>query len=268
MRSRYLFLVLALFSQMPAACFQETADSSGHVRVSNGRISVSAQNVPLRQLLDEVRQAAGITVLISPGMEAEEISVTFNDALLEQGLQILLGRYDSLFLFSANSTERSDLTKVWVYRKGEANGIEPAPAELLSGTKTLRDKLNDPDSGVRSRAFEALLNRPGTEEKEAVLRAVLAERDENVRIRMVESVHSSGLQLPPEFWSSLSADSSEHVRLLVLDAVEGTSQVRDFAASALTDPSPHVRLRAKEILDALATVAPSAAPCEACVHQR
>jgi len=73
---------------------------------------------------------------------------------------------------------------------------------------------------------------------------------------MIESVRNHGLQLPPEFWGSLSADPSENVRMLVLDALEGTPQIRDYAALALTDPSPHVKMRAQAILDFLG--APSA----------
>jgi hypothetical protein len=71
---------------------------------------------------------------------------------------------------------------------------------------------------------------------------------------MIESLRSSNLSLPPEFWGSLSDDPSEQVRLLVLDALEGTSQARNFAALALSDPSDHVKLRAKEILDVLGNV--------------
>jgi hypothetical protein len=266
MKIRRVCLVLALSTQFPAARSQEIAATS-HVTVSKARISVRAQKVSLRQLLDEIRQAAGISLSAFPGAEAEEISATINDAPLEQGLRTLLGGYDSMFLYSSRNSERADLTKVWIYRKGQGTGIEPASLEALAGTKSLREKLNDPDPAVRARAFAALLNRPGIEEKEAVIRAVLAERDDNVRAGMIESLRSSGLQLQPEFWGSLSADPSEHIRLLVLDALEGTSQIRDFAALALTDPSPHVKLRAKEILDALGTATAPAPPCEDCVKQ-
>jgi hypothetical protein len=96
-----------------------------------------------------------------------------------------------------------------------------------------------------------MLARPGIEEQDAIAKAVLAERDDSLRASMIESVRSSGLQLRPEFWGSLSADPSEHVRMLVLDALEGTPQIQDFAAVALTDPSPHIKLRAKEILEFL-----------------
>jgi hypothetical protein len=263
-----LFLMLVLTNQVQSAYAQEAAAAAGRVSMSNGRISVRAADVPLRQVLDDLRQATGISFSAFPGADAEVVSAAINDAPLEQGLRILLGRYDSIFLYSANDKGAADLKKVWVYQKGEATGLEPAAAEALAGTKTLREKLNDPDSGVRARAFEAILARPGIEEQELVIRTVLSERDDSLRARMIESVRSSSLQLPSEFWGSLSADPSEQIRLLVLNALEGTSRARDSATLALTDPSPHVQLRAKEILDSLGASGASAPGCDGCVRQK
>ena len=251
MRRLPLFLALALSSHLPSAYSQEAAANSGRVTLSNGRIFVNAKNVPLRQLLDEVRQAAGFHLSTFPGAEAEMISAVIHDAPLEEGLRILLGKYDSVFLYSAKDSDRAYLKNVWVYRKGQANGLEPAAAEALANTKELRVKLSDSDPAVRTRAFEALLARPGIEEHEAIARAVRTERDDNLRASMIESVRGHNVQLAPEFWGSLSADPSEHVRMLVLDALEGTPQIRDYAALALTDPSPHVKMRAQAILDFL-----------------
>jgi len=256
-----LFLVLAFANPLPSAYSQE-ASNLRRVIVANGRISVSAQGIPLRQILDDVRQASTVGFSTFPGAEAELISADIDNVPLDQGLRILLGRFDSIFLYSAHDADRAELTRVWVYRKGQASGLEPTPEEAAANTKGLREKLNDPDRGVRRRVFEALLARPGIEEQDAITTAVLAEPDDSLRASMIESVRSSSLRLPPEFWGSLSNDTSEHVRLLVLDTLEGTAQARDFATLALTDPSPHVRLRAKDILDAIAPESASAPGCE------
>ena len=259
-----LFLALVI-ANLQSAHAQEAAAGTSRVTVSDGRISVRAADVPLPQLLDELRQATGVSFSVFPGAEAEAISAAINDAPLEQGLRVLLGRYDSILLYSANDKGGADLKKVWVYPKGQGAGLEPAAAEALARTTTLREKLGDPDPGVRSRAFEAVLARPGIEEQELVVRAVLSERDDSLRARMIESVRSSSLQLPPEFWGSLSADPSEQIRLLVLNALEGTPRSRDVATLALTDPSPHVQLRAKEILESMGD---ASAACDGCVRQK
>jgi len=261
-----LFLLLVFANQLQIAHGQEAAAGTGHVTVTNGRISVRAANVPLRQLLDDLRQATGISFTSFSGADAEVVSAAINDAPLEQGLRVLLSRYDSILLYSANDKGAADLKKVWVYQKGQGTSLEPAAAEALAGTKTLREKLSDADPGVRVRAFEAMLARPGIEEQELVVRAVLSEREDSLRARMIESVRSSNLQLPPEFWGSLSADPSEQIRLLVLNALEGTPRSRDVATLALTDPSPHVQLRAKEILDSLG--AAGATACDGCAPQK
>ena len=254
-----LFSVL-VFAGVPLNSYsQEAPPASSHMAWSNGRISLSAREVPLPQLLDEIRQATNLSLSVFPGAEEEVISVVLKDAPLEQGLRILLGRYDSIFLYSANDRGGADLKKVWVYRKGQATGLEPASAEAIAGTKALREKLNDPDAVVRRRAFDALLARPGIEERELIISAVLTERDDSLRANMLESAHSSGLQLPPEFWASLAGDPSEQVRLLVLNSLEGTMEAQSVAALALTDPSPHVQSRAKEILDSLPSARPPAA---------
>jgi hypothetical protein len=253
-----LFLVL-VFAGAPTGSYSQEAPASSHVTCSNGRISLSAREIPLPQLLDEIRQAANLSLSVFPGAEEEMISAVLKDAPLEQGLRTLLGSYDSIFLYSANGRGGADLKKVWVYRKGQATGLEPASAESVAGTKALREKLNDPDAAIRRRAFDALLSRPGIEEREFIIQAVLAEREDSLRANMLESVRSSGLQLPPDFWSSLAADPSEHVRLLVLDSLEGTMEGQNFASLALSDPSPHVQLRAKEILDSLPSARPPSA---------
>lgn len=255
----YLFLVLVIAGAPLSSYSQEAPAPASHVTFSNGRVSLSAREIPLPQLLDEIRQAANLSLSVFPGAEEEVVSVTVKDAPLEQGLRTLLGRYDSIFLYSANDRGGADLKKVWVYRKGQATGLEPTSAETITGTKALREKLNDPDSVVRRRAFDALLARPGIEEREIIINAILSERDDNLRANMLESVSSSSLQLPPEFWASLARDPSEQVRLLVLNSLEGTTEAQNIASLALTDPSPHVQSRAKDILDSLSSARPPAA---------
>jgi len=260
MRRFPLYLALVLSIHLPGAYSQEAAANSGRVTLSNGRINVIAKNIPLRQLLEEIRQAAGFSLSTFPGAESEMISAVINDAPLEEALRIVLGRYDSVFLYSTGDSERAGLKSLWVYRKGQATGLVPAAAEALADTKGLRAKLNDSDPAVRARAFEAMLARPGIEEHDSIGRAVRAERDDGLRATMIESMRNSGLQFRPEFWGSLSADPSENVRMLVLDALEGTPQIRDFAALALTDPSPHVKQRAQEILEHLGAATASPKP--------
>lgn len=250
MSHRVLRVILVFVSQLIPGYGQEAAAGASHVAVTSGRISIRAEEVPLKQLADEIRQASGIHVADCADADAEMVSVNI-DAPLEQGLRILLGRYDSVFLYSASDSGPAVLKKIWIYHKGRADGLEPAEVGATASTRELREKLKDPDPVVRQRAFQLLISRPGREEHDAIMSATLAERDDGLRASMLEALASSGLELSAEFWNSFSSDPSEHVRLLVLDALEGTPGIGDIAVPALNDPSPHIRQRAKDILDTL-----------------
>ena len=47
---------------------------------------------------------------------------------------------------------------------------------------------------------------------------------------------------------SLMSDPTEHIRIPALDALQGSANLREFAAVALTDSSPHIPRRAQEFL--------------------
>src|ERR1044071_1104346 len=105
-----LCVALVLLSHVSGAYSQE-APHSERVTISNGKLSVRAQDIPLRQLLDEIRQASGISLSTFPDAEAEMISATINEAPLEQGLRNLLDRYDSIFLYTARDGGHAELKK-------------------------------------------------------------------------------------------------------------------------------------------------------------
>jgi hypothetical protein len=64
---------------------------------------------------------------------------------------------------------------------------------------------------------------------------------------MVEAVRSSGSELPGDVWASLVTDPAEHVRILALDALQGSPNLRALIALALADSSSHIRQRAEEM---------------------
>src|SRR5689334_8158806 len=106
MRGCLLCMAPLLVVQLSTAYAQEAAANSGRIAVSNGRISIRAENVPLRQLLDEIRVACSVSLSAFPGAEAEMISAVIHDSTLEDGLRALLSRYDSIFLYSARDSRQ------------------------------------------------------------------------------------------------------------------------------------------------------------------
>jgi HEAT repeat protein len=238
---------------IPRAGAQETVAvvPAQWVRIENGRLTLRAQGVGLRRLLDEVSQATSVPFLTFAGADEETISASMDNVPVEDAVRLLLGRYDSFFLYSGDDSGRSALKSVWIYRKGESRGVQPAAPETLESTRQIRSRLADPNASVRVRAFEALLARPGIEELDAITSAAKAERDDEARARMIAALRSTDLAIGPEFWGSLMADPSEQIRMLALEAFEGSPQLREWVRSALSDPSPHVRQHAQEMLESL-----------------
>jgi hypothetical protein len=217
------------------------------VVLRDGRLTVRAQKVPLDQLMSAIQRASGSTTTVFRDADPPVISADVTDMPLESALRILLRDYDAFLLYSAGSGTQSVLRSIWVYHRGEAEGFQPAPPEALQAAREIRSALGDTDPAIRMKAFRALLERPGPDARDAIAAAVLAERNASVRGAMVEAVRSSGSELPDDVWTSLVTDPAEQVRILALDALQGSPNLRAVIALALADSSPHVRQRAEEM---------------------
>jgi hypothetical protein len=223
------------------------------VNLLNRTISVASERCALQELAAEIGRVAGLPVSVSTAAADDQISINIRGMSLEETLRAVLIGHDAFFLYSAEAG-RAALRGVWVYSKGEATELQPAAPHALQSTREIRAKLQDSEPSARTRAFRALLERPGSEVVEAIAAAVVQERDDTVRGSMIEALRSSGVELPTEVWGSLTADPAEHIRMLALDALQGSPSLRGFAAMALSDASPHVRQRAQEIIDELEAI--------------
>lgn len=220
--------------------------------IREGRLTLQVLHGSLGLILDEVAQAAKITIVRGEGVGDDLVSVDLRNTPLERGLQEILRNQDSFFLYGAEGNSPASLKKVWVYPKGQARGLQPGPPEAWASVKEIEAKLANADALVRSRAYEALLERKGELALNAINRLVKEEKDDDVRTRVLSAALNSGLQLPVDLRISLaSADPAEEVRLIALDTLRGDSNLAAIATGALTDPSPNVRIRAQEIINEL-----------------
>ena len=231
--------------------------ATAFVRIHDGRLTIRAQNESLGELLRLVARRTNVAITVAPGLEAASCSLAIVDVPLEEGLRRLVGAYDA-FLFYAGAPKEPRLAGLWVFPRGQGRASAPLDTVMWASDADVARRLADPDSNVRLRALEALIERRGQEAIEVVL-AALADADESVRAQVLDLAFSSGLQIPPDRWSALAlSDPSPLIRLQVLQLAPDGPELTSVAETAQHDLDPHVQLEARSILARHASVsAPS-----------
>jgi HEAT repeat protein len=113
--------------------------------------------------------------------------------------------------------------------------------------------LKNPDSKVRGKAIESLVERKGSGAAPDVLKGI-HDADDQVRSRALYAAVGSGMELPQEDLSNLVLkDSSADVRFLALQALSNSNSpdLRSIAESAANDPNETVRDAALEVMSRL-----------------
>lgn len=216
--------------------------------LQDGRLSVKAQGLPLKSILDEISRKATVAFVQAAGVGGQPTSVQFQDLTLEEGLRQILKDYDTFFFYGAEREAPASLKVVWVYPKGRGKGLAPVPPEEWASTKEVEGMLGDSDPEVRARAIETLIERKRGQALDAVLQA-LRDKDDRVRGRALYAALSRGVKPPPDTLIDLALnDASPDVRFLAPDALSDHPDVRAIAERALEDPSPPVQNKAQEIL--------------------
>lgn len=215
----------------------------------NERLSVHAENVLLRMLLDEISQRCRVAVNAERGAGRERVSVHFDALPLHEGLRQVLKDHDAFFFYGAEREKPASLRTVWVYPRSRTRGIVPTPPEAWASTAELEGTLTDPDPETRARAFEALIERKRGQAVALVLQA-LEDTNRRVGVRVLYKGLQAHVKLPAETLARLAVDdSSPQIRFLALEALgRHPAVVEPIATRALNDPVPYVRKKAQEIL--------------------
>jgi len=219
------------------------------VKVANGSVTIDTRDRPLGWIFDQLLQASGIPVISIGNVGDTLVSIELNGVPLDEALRQILRGYDAFFFHGAEGDSPASLKMVWVYEKGGGKRVQPVPFELWASTKELEEQLANPDAEIRARAYEGVIERKRSGALPAVLKALKGEKDTSVRTRIFYSALRKGVEFPADVLISLVyGDSSEVIRLLSLNKLEGDPGLRSVATSALQDPSPNVQNRAREIL--------------------
>jgi type II secretory pathway component GspD/PulD (secretin) len=119
-RSLFLILIFSL-GCLPGlwvevqALAEETGPGPSMVDIRDGRISVSAKDIPLRLLCKDIEDKSGIRFRIQDAHLGNRLSIELKDIPLLKGLKRLLAHMNTMFCFD----NRNRLTEVLIAGRAE-----------------------------------------------------------------------------------------------------------------------------------------------------
>jgi hypothetical protein len=218
-------------------------------------LSITATRLTLHSVLSDISVQAKLPIVLSESLGNERVSVRLEAVPLEEGLKQLLAAYDAFYLFGPSESEKAkpstSIKGVWVYPKGVGLELEPVPPTLWASTQELEARLEDPDPGVRSDAYEALIERLGARGVPIVRRG-LADGNGGVRLGTLTAALDAGVDIPSaDLHALVLSDSVQWIRLLALEAVETKPEAISIAASVKDDQDEAIRNAAQLLLERL-----------------
>jgi len=183
------------------------------------RLTLRAEGIPLADVLKRIAAATGIAVNLKIDGDKEPVSVSLEDATVEEALRQVLQGHSSLFRYD---TDPHALVEVYVLRSGGrkagamtkptetikvvGEGIKPGPppgilrvseldAELSSNTSpyhSTEELLAETDSGLQLTALQHLAARP--ESADDALAAALVGHDLVLQSAAQNMLLNSGLE--------------------------------------------------------------------------
>jgi hypothetical protein len=265
MRPRRAALLLSSVLLCAAPVLAQDAPLS--VRLDGDRLSVSAREIGLADVLAEVSKVSGVAIAVDEGLAADiaqdQVTVTLEAMPLEEAMRRILGGRDALYLYSA-----SGLAEVRVYGAAQGSArvrAQPGRAATTSGRPTKTPPAKDDAALERlEQARRAALARQGPpappkpDDAMSVERAIQAlgsERSTEVLERALETLaDQESVPVEPllEFVRQRGRDAELRVQALEMldDQTQGDERVTRLLRDLSTqDPNEDVRDAAKDMLE-------------------
>jgi hypothetical protein len=174
------------------------------VAVHQGRLSVNLVEADLGEVLAQIRQQAGIPILISPSAR-EHVSIQFRDLALDQGLRRILQRVSRSYAirYAPSPTGEGAIQEVHVFEKVHTGSPLPVVAERAG---------EEPAAEAGQRFVEAL------RQHQAAVPPVASEEEPDGVRRFRDALERSAEPVP---WPA-SEHESEAVRRFQ-DTLEGAT---------------------------------------------
>jgi hypothetical protein len=258
-----LLLSAVLLCAAPVAA-QDRAPLS--VRVDGDRLSVSAREASLPDVLAEVSKVSGVAIAVDEGLAADiaqdQVTVALDAVPLEEAMRRILGGRDALYLYSATG-----LAEVRVYGAvpGSARGRPSSGRTPATSGRPMKTPAPTDDAALErlEQARRAALARQGPpapskpDEEMSVERAIQAlgsERNTEVLERALETLadqESVPVQPLVDFVRQRGRDAELRVQALEMldEQPEGDERVTRLLRDLSTDPNEDVRDAAKDMLE-------------------
>ena len=243
------------------------------VEWQDGQLSVTAEKVPLDQILYEVARKTGLKIEV-PGEIEKEFSVKFSNFSLLEGLHRLLSRINHVILLQETSESpkwEMRVTRVMVLGEGskplrtihgepeievEDGKTDGLPALYASAKQgdigALKKALFNPNHTIQAVAFELLAQRDRKELVELLIDAAKSKEAE-VRRQSLELLHYdyAGIAENKIVLAALGKavfDENTNVKDYAIKALaeHGGAEAMEHLRVALNDPEPAVRMMAIE----------------------
>jgi hypothetical protein len=271
------------------------------VDYSKGLLSVSAERVPLSQVLQAISQRTGLQV---HGLQegGQPVSVHFSDAPVSQGVQNLLA--GSFYVLIGDLASAQHVRQARVVLLSPTSGadidmgddLRPPPSPVSQAQRTtwrsqlmsknpaeqdaafreisrlgpkeafdaLKDVLDNGDGVARLRALQ-LMDQDGQLERATVMSVLGAALDDRDTALRDYSIQALGRETSVESLNLLrqQLDSGDpNARMNVVQAVSQRPDARPLLQQAASDPDPSVSALANELLHSGDAASPDTQPAE------
>jgi hypothetical protein len=241
---------------------------SENVSVIAGHLSIDVIDRPLRAVLQQIADQAGMSLFVSDEVGDVLVSLRAENLALDAGLKALLVDTDSFVLYGRTKASSQGIVGMWVYAKGQGPNFAPMAVDNSSSTAKINGVPVDAAPEVRARSVEGLVERRGSAAVPAVLQAA-DDEDALVRSRALDAAVNSGLEVPADVLiRRVQLDPSPEVRFIALAGlatlldpsvtgegrVVSNAEVRAISELALNDPNAEVRWQAQQNLQTLSAL--------------
>ena len=249
----FVLSVLSLLFLINGGQEVKTAGSKPLVKFEEGRISVKAEAVPLKDLLEEIGEKSGIEIELKDAKAAEKsVSIDVENVRPRRALNEILDGLNFAYFYS-----RTSLARVLILAPGDTppEGFRrPFGARRQRGRRLgrfRRENLEGKSLEEKMAAVRAMRSAKDTRSVEELGKA-LTDQDPEVKGEALEALidKEEGENVTRMLRQGLN-DPDPEFRMEVLEALADRGDL-DSVRKASSDPDPEVREAAADLLESAA----------------
>jgi HEAT repeat protein len=245
------------FDAMPSSAY--TATSYLDVEVSNDLVTLTAHNVGVRDILDEIARQSDL-IVVSHGSLHTRITLELEQLPLFDAVRRVM-RGESYLLYQAQESTGTGIAKharqgtLWIFSDGPANDPDKTETasysvgESTSDVEVLQSQLMSGDIRAKREAIKDL-RKLNVNEAIAPLSYALVDEDKSVRVKAVYALANIGGEDAVAAMAIAAGDENSWVRAETAYALGtiGGDTAMQVLKHALRDPDSNVRETAIEAL--------------------